>query len=145
MYKIPQDMKLSKNFSLSEFVCKDGSSEVIVDYRLIEGLQKLRDKLGRIMEITPNGGYRTKKWNEKCGGIDTSEHIEGKAGDLKVAGLSPFDVAYVADSLKVFSGIGVYPTFTHVDVGDWKGYWRQDAKGKKTFYKTLAELKAHIK
>ena len=142
MYQVPEDMKLSKNFTLREFACKDGSKEITVDYKLVQLLQKLRDALGK--PITVTSGYRTVIYNKRCGGISTSHHLTGKASDLIVAGKTPLEVARWADEVG-FKGIGVYPTFTHVDVvGSVTGkklYWRTDKSGKQTFYKSLDEMK----
>ena len=145
MYNVPENMKLSKNFSLSEFVCKDGSNEVLVDYELIDGLQDLRDYLNLPVTITPNGGYRTEKLNADVGGIDDSEHTKGKAGDVKVSGKTPLQIAQVAYKRGKFRGIGVYPTFTHLDVGAKPFYWKQDTNGKKTFFKSFSELEKAVK
>lgn len=142
MYQVPENMKLSKNFVISEFACKDGSKEILVDYELIEKLQKLRDALGKPVVVT--SGYRTVAYNKKCGGISTSHHLTGKAADIKVSGMTPLQVALAADKMG-FLGIGVYPTFTHVDVGGStagkKIYWRTDKAGKQTFYNSLAAIK----
>ncbi|MDP4267035.1 MAG: D-Ala-D-Ala carboxypeptidase family metallohydrolase [Bacteroidota bacterium] len=136
------NVQLSKNFKLSEFACKDGSDLVIVDSKLVLDLQTLRDKIGKAINIT--SAYRSPAYNKQCGGIEHSEHIKGKAADIQVAGVSPLDVAKKADALKLFNGIGVYPTFTHLDIGDYKGYWYQDSHGKKTFYKSLAALEKAV-
>jgi uncharacterized protein YcbK (DUF882 family) len=142
MYNIPESMKLSKNFTISEFACNDGSKNIIVDFELVQLLQKLRDKLGKSIEIT--SGYRTITYNQKCGGISTSNHLTGKAADIKIAGMTPLEVAYAADKIG-FMGIGVYPTFTHVDVcGSAAGkklYWKQNSAGVKTIIKSLKEAK----
>jgi zinc D-Ala-D-Ala carboxypeptidase len=138
MYNIPESMKLSKNFALSEFACNDGSKEMIVDYELIERLQKFRDALGKSITIT--SGYRSVAYNQKCGGIKTSLHLLGKAADIKISGMTPLQVAKEADKYG-FLGIGVYPTFTHVDVGGSttgkKIYWKQNSKGIKSFVDSL--------
>jgi len=138
MYNVPGKMKLSKNFVLSEFACNDGSKEITVDYELIDLLQKLRDTLNKPIRIT--SGYRTVTYNKKCGGIATSHHLTGKAADIKVSGMTPLQVAKVADKFG-FKGIGAYPTFTHVDVaGSVTGkkiYWKVDSKGNKTFVNSL--------
>jgi uncharacterized protein YcbK (DUF882 family) len=135
-------MKLSKNFVLSEFACHDGSKEIIVDYELVQLLQKMRDQLGKSIEIT--SGYRTAAYNKKCGGISTSNHLTGKAADIKIAGMTPLQVALIADKIG-FKGVGVYPTFTHVDVcGSAAGaklYWRQNTAGVKTIIKSLSQAK----
>lgn len=142
MYSVPKNTRLSKNFILSEFACKDGSKNILVDYELVEKLQKLRDQLGKPIRIT--SGYRTAAYNKKCGGISTSHHLTGKAADIKITGMTPLQVALAADKIG-FLGIGVYPTFTHVDVaGNGKGgklYWQQDKTGKKTMLKSLNEAK----
>jgi zinc D-Ala-D-Ala carboxypeptidase len=139
MFSVEENTRLSKNFILSEFACKDGSKTIIVDYRLVEQLQKLRDTLGKPVVIT--SGYRTITYNKKCGGIATSLHLKGMAADIKVSGMTPLQVAQAADKLG-FLGIGIYPTFTHVDVGGStsgkKIYWKQNSAGVKTFINKLA-------
>jgi len=138
MYNIPENMKLSRSFTISEFACNDDSKEIIVDYELVSLLQKMRDTLGKPIKIT--SGYRTAVYNKSCGGISTSHHLTGKAADIKVTGISPLDLAHVADKTG-FKGIGVYPTFTHVDVGPQKLYWKQNSAGVKTTIKSLSEAK----
>ena len=49
--------KLSANFTVAEFACKDGSDPVFVDSSLAALLQKIRDHFGRPVVIT--SGYRT--------------------------------------------------------------------------------------
>lgn len=138
IYKVSGNLKLSKNFVLSEFACKDGSEDITVDYELIDLLQKMRDALGKPVKVT--SGYRTVTYNKKCGGIATSHHLTGKAADIKVSGMTPLELAKIADKIG-FLGIGVYPTFTHVDVGGSisgkKIYWKQDTKGAKSFINSL--------
>jgi len=107
------DVKVSKNFNLYEFECNDGTHLVKVDPELVERLQKLRDKTGRPIIIT--SGYRTESYNKKVGGASGSQHLLGKAADIKIYGLSPERVADLAEEVG-FRGIGVYNTFTHVDV-----------------------------
>lgn len=138
MFSVSESMKLSKNFVMSEFACHDGSKEIVVDYELIERLQKLRDTLDK--PITVTSGYRSVVYNKRCGGIATSLHLAGKAADIKVSGMTPLQVAQAADKLG-FLGIGVYPTFTHVDVGGSvvgkKIYWKQNSAGVKSFISKL--------
>ena len=138
MYNVPENMKLSKNFKLSEFACKDGSKTLTIDYELIENLQQLRDKVGKPVTIT--SGCRSVAYNKKKGGIATSNHLIGKAADIKISSMTPLDVAKLADTLG-FLGIGVYPTFTHVDVqgstNKKKIYWKQGTDGVKHFVDSL--------
>ncbi len=138
MYNVSENMKLSKNFALNEFACKDGSKEITIDYELIEKLQQFRNVLGKPIKVT--SGYRTVTYNKKIGGIATSHHLTGKAADIKVSGIKPLELAREADKIG-FLGIGVYPTFTHVDVGGSvagkKIYWMQDKNGVKSYLTKL--------
>ena len=143
MYQVPEDLQLSKNFKLNEFACHDGSKSIMVNYRLIDGLQLLRDTTNKPISIS--SGYRTKAYNASCGGIDTSEHLTGSAADITISGMTLKQIARKAYDLGKFTGIGIYPTFVHLDVGAKPYYWSQDAKGKKTFYKSFAELDKAVK
>ena len=114
--------KITKNFSLEEFKCKDGSdipNDVIPNIiELANNLQVLRDAIGK--PITINSGYRSPKYNAKIGGVKNSQHVKGKASDLRVAGVTPKELALIIEGLieqgKIKQGgIGVYPTFTHYD------------------------------
>ena len=138
MYSVPENLRLSKNFILSEFACKDGSKEITIDYELIEKLQQFRDALGKPISVT--SGYRTVTYNKKKGGISTSHHLTGKAADIKISRMTPLAVAKAADKIG-FLGIGIYPTFTHVDVGGSvagkKIYWMQDKNGTKSYLTKL--------
>lgn len=116
------DIPVSKNFKLYEFECKDGNHEVKIDPRLLELLQKLRTKLGKPITIT--SAYRTPEYNATIpGAAANSQHVLGKAADIKVSGMSPQQVADEAERIG-FTGIGIYSTFTHVDVRDTKSKWR---------------------
>lgn len=115
------DIKVSKNFKLYEFECNDGSHHVMMDPEVIIRLQALRDTLGK--PITINSAYRTKEYNAKIGGTKDSQHILGKAVDVVCEGVSPEKVGHVA-KLCGFRGIGIYDTFTHLDVRKEHTEWR---------------------
>ncbi|SHI74741.1 Peptidase M15 [Geosporobacter subterraneus DSM 17957] len=106
-------IKISENFSLHEFECRDGSNLVKLDEELIDKLQKLRVLVGK--PIIVNSGYRTPEYNAKIGGAPKSQHMEGKAADIRVTGVTPVQVAKLAKQVG-FRGVGIYDTFTHVDV-----------------------------
>lgn len=114
------DIQISRNFKLKEFQCKDGSELVKLDEILLEKLQQLRDRTGKAVQVV--SGYRTPEYNRKIGGAPRSQHMEGKAADIKIKGMTPAEVALLAEQIG-FKGIGVYPTFTHVDVRANKSYW----------------------
>jgi len=114
-------IKISKNFSLHEFECKDGSHLVKVDEELIDKLQQLRDLIGKPIPI--HSGYRTPEYNKKVGGATKSQHLLGKAADISVNGISSEKLAELAEKVG-FNGIGIYKTFVHCDVRGYKAHWR---------------------
>ena len=81
-------MKLSNNFSLSEFTKTETglpnrpTQEAIANlkYLVQYALQPARDKFGAI-EVT--SGYRSPEVNEAVGGSATSDHVHGRAADIQ--------------------------------------------------------------
>lgn len=122
--------KLSKNFSLEEFASKDGATtpaEVIDNLReLAKNLQVLRDYVAKPIKIS--SGYRSPEHNKSVGGVANSQHVKGKAADIKIDGMTP---AQVADTIESFiqagkmkqGGIGIYPNFVHYDTRGKKARW----------------------
>lgn len=123
-YSLEKDgnKKVSTNFRVKEFACNDGSDPVFVDSELVEILQKIRNYFGKPVTIT--SAYRTPTHNKSCGGTTYSQHLYGKAADIKISGVSPEKVAQYAEKLLTNSGgIGIYNTFTHIDVRGKKSRW----------------------
>ena len=127
-------MKLTNNFNLSEFQCKCGCKmpEFVKENvkELAENLQVLRDVVGRI-DLT--NAYRCKEHNADVGGATNSQHIKGKAADIKSNTLSPSEIASITDDLMKsekfkLGGIGIYNTFTHVDIRGYKARWSKTIK-----------------
>lgn len=113
---------VSKNFKVKEFACKDGSDPVFISPELVEVLQKIRDHFNK--PVTINSAYRTASHNKREGGAVYSQHLYGTAADIKVSGVSPKEVARYAETLlNGRGGIGIYPTFTHIDVRKDKSRW----------------------
>lgn len=113
--------KLSTNFKVSEFACKDGSDTVFVAPTLVIVLQKIRDYFGKAIVIT--SGYRTETHNKSVGGATYSQHKYGMAADISVSGVDPLTVARYAQSIMAAGGVGLYQNFVHVDVRDNKARW----------------------
>ncbi len=122
-YSVKRDGKkmLTKNFSVAEFKCNDGSDSVMIDKKLAALLQEIRNHFGKPVII--NSAYRTAEYNRKSGGSSKSLHLYGKAADIKIDGVSPYAIAKYCQSLGV-KGIGLYNTFVHVDTRENKYYWR---------------------
>ena len=114
--------KLSTNFRVKEFACTDGSDPIFIDSELVNVLQKIRTHFGKSVTIT--SAYRTPTKNKACGGSTYSQHLYGRAADVKISGVSPKKVAAYAETLlKNKGGIGTYSTFTHIDVRETKSRW----------------------
>ncbi len=115
--------KLSTNFRVKEFACTDGSDPIFIDTELVAVLQKIRAHFGKSVTIT--SAYRTPTKNKACGGTTYSQHLYGKAADIKIKGVTPKKVAAYAETLLPKSGgIGIYSTFTHIDVRANKSRWK---------------------
>ena len=115
--------KLSANFRVREFACTDGSDPIFIDSDLVNLLQKIRTHFGASVTIT--SAYRTPGRNKAVGGEIYSQHLYGKAADIKVKGVTPKKVAEYAEKLLPEKGdIGTYSTFTHVDVRSAKSRWK---------------------
>ena len=113
---------LSKNFKVSEFKCNDGSDTVLISDKLVDLLQNIRDHFGAA--VTINSAYRTESYNKKIGGATKSQHVNGTAADIVVKGATPLEVAqYVEHIMPDSGGIGVYQSFTHVDVRTSRSRW----------------------
>ena len=113
---------LSKNFKVSEFKCNDGSDTVLISDKLVGLLQNIRDHFGAA--VTINSAYRTESYNKKIGGATKSQHVNGTAADIVVKGATPLEVAqYVEHIMPDSGGIGVYQSFTHVDVRANRSRW----------------------
>lgn len=115
--------KLSTNFTVKEFACTDGTDPIFIDTELVTVLQKIRAHFGKSVTIT--SAYRTPGKNKAVGGTTYSQHLYGKAADIKVKGIAPKTVAAYAEKLLPKSGgIGIYSTFTHIDVRTTKARWK---------------------
>lgn len=114
--------KIAANFKVKEFACKDGSDPIFIDEELVEITQKIRNNFGKAVKI--NSGFRTASYNKKVGGATYSQHLYGKAVDIRVTGVKPKEVAAYAETLLVNrGGIGIYSNFTHIDVRKEKARW----------------------
>ena len=135
-------MKLTKNFSLKEFlisrfysnkqqkqVLKDfyKDSNLLINLKeLASNLQVLRDYLNT--SITINIAYRPKWYELFKNRSGKSQHCLCKAADLKVKGYTPLEVYEAIEHLISIGkmkqgGLGKYNTFTHYDIRGVKARW----------------------
>ena len=126
-------MQITAHFNLSEFKCKDGTDVpddlVGNTMALALSLEQLRAEVSA--PITIISGYRTQAYNRTCGGATSSQHLLSKAGDIRVLGFTPTDVAAILEELIANGdipqgGIGVYElqNFVHYDVRGKRARWK---------------------
>lgn len=116
--------QITPHFKVREFVCTDGSDPVFISTALVEILENIRQHFGAAVTVT--SGYRTVSYNKTVSGSSSaSQHCNGLAADIKVAGVAPAAVAdYAEQLLGDHGGVGRYGTFTHVDVRANKSRWK---------------------
>ena len=105
-------VEASEHFKDREFACKC-CGKVLVDQKLIDKLEELRGYMDLPIIIT--SGYRCSKHNKEVGGVKNSQHIRGKAVDIKVKGMSVRELEEVCKWAE-FSFIKRYKSWVHVDV-----------------------------
>lgn len=124
-YRTDANTSVSPHFKVKEFHSrKDPCDNVIIDPRLIDLLENIRRLTGKPVHI--NSGYRSRAYNRTIKNASPkSQHCKGKAADIRIEGISPEKVAQYAESfLGASGGIGIYHTFTHVDVRNGKSRWK---------------------
>lgn len=130
--------KIAKNFQYKEFDCHGQGccSTTIIDEKLVEYVQQIRDHFGKPVTIT--SPYRCEVHNRRVGGATKSYHMRGQAADIVVQGVSSREVAKYAESIGIL-GIGLYETskdgyFTHIDTRTTKSFWYgQSGQPRTTF------------
>jgi len=119
--------RVTENFTTDEFACKDGTPypRAWIDTRLLplcaEVLQPVRNRVGASIPVL--SGFRTDAYNRKIGGARLSQHVQGRAADLRppkgwtAARLHALILEMYNDGeLPRLGGLGLYPGFVHVDV-----------------------------
>ena len=107
---MPETIRVSKNFALSEMVKSATAERLNVDnspsdihlvnltHLAIHILQPVRDQFG---VITINSGYRSPSLNAKVGGSKTRQHCNGQAADFESFSTPNPDLAkWIANNLE---------------------------------------------
>lgn len=119
------ETKLSKNFVSTQFDCqckRPSCDFTLVEIKLLENLDLLVDEMPSFV-IT--SAFRCWLHNKETGGLPNSYHLKGLAVDIRCKSLSPQDVKVAAERVAGFrgGGIGLYSTFTHLDVRGYMARW----------------------
>jgi uncharacterized protein YcbK (DUF882 family) len=119
----------SPHLSWAELACKDSTpyprewraSRALV---LADMFEAVRARVGRPLVIL--SAYRTLEHNRRVGGARYSQHVEGRALDLRPP--RGWTVARLVEAVREVPqvrGIGIYPSFLHIDCrpSPWRVTW----------------------
>lgn len=114
--------KQIKYFQPDEFDSKDqpGSGFKMMQPDFLVKLDAVRDEAGIPFIIT--SGYRSGYWNEKVGGVKSSEHMIGYAADINFT--TPKEAMIIINAAKKigFVRIGLYWDDRDADPKKWKSF-----------------------
>jgi uncharacterized protein YcbK (DUF882 family) len=108
------------NFTRDEFACGCGCGFDDVDPLIVTTLQRLRDEVQR--PVVVNSGCRCKAHNAAVNGGKSSQHLKGKAADIKIEGMTSIQIIDVIRRLYLDGEIYVGYVYAingasvHVDV-----------------------------
>lgn len=128
VYSLKEDgnKKVSDNFKVKEFRCKDGSDPVFIGDELVDVLQDVRNHFKKAVNVEDHSAYRTVQHNnsKKVGGSPTSRHMYGIAADFHVVGVAHKTVYdYLNKKYPNKYGIGLYSWGIHFDSRPTKSRW----------------------
>lgn len=108
-------MRLSEHFNRAEFRCKCGECGFdTVDAELLAVLEAVRRAFRAPVIIT--SGCRCAVHNARVGGGKSSQHLYGRAADIKVTGATPEQVVrFLAERYPDRLGVGQYASWVHID------------------------------
>jgi uncharacterized protein YcbK (DUF882 family) len=141
---------LSANFTVGELTRSGGVyfDKARIDPNLVRCLQKLRDHIGKPVQITSSYrpyGYNDKLYKEKYKKDPTqSRHSSGQAVDIRIAGMTGMEIAKTAiDVCGTTLGVGIANTFAHIDVRPTWGRWTYFGEGTEENRRAIAEIDAY--
>lgn len=119
--KFPMAQWRWPNFSPEEIACK-GTGKLKVDFASMDMLQGFREQVGKPFLL--NSAYRSVEHNKNVGGAKSSQHLKGKAFDIRMTNHDPNGFKKAAQAFG-WGGIGTYPQskFIHLDTGGAGRRW----------------------
>ena len=122
-------LMVTKHFTAAEFDQRKWSGGPSVPYPaawipdrlkpLCESLEVIRAHFGKPIHV--NSGFRSEVFNRAIGGARASQHVQGRACDIHIAGVSAAAIHEAvlglskAGKLPLIRGLGKYSTFVHLD------------------------------
>lgn len=106
----------SEHFSNAEMACRCGCGANECVPELLAALEAFRTAVGA--PVIVNSGYRCPAHNAAVGGAKASQHVLGRAADVRVKGRTPAELEAVARTVPAIKGIGRddHKGFVHLDV-----------------------------
>ncbi len=132
------DVRLSRNFLLSEFIKSKTATlygfkkQFVISDNIISNikdlvtnvLQPLRDDVG---VININSGYRCKELNNRVGGVPSSQHLTGMAADIVCNDIRTAACFIIQ---RDYDQLIIYKNFLHVS-------YNQGFNRRETIFKTM--------
>jgi uncharacterized protein YcbK (DUF882 family) len=126
--EVPYDEQLTTHFRMSQF-----TKGAIPTYEQAQNIRELAQNLQELYEeinlpIIINSGLRSPEQNQAAGGATGSQHLFGRAADIRVNGRSPQWVAGVIERLikegkMKQGGLSPYNNHTHYDTRGTRARW----------------------
>lgn len=112
------DVKTSEwrwpSFSIKEIACK-GDGLILIHSPSLDKLQLFRDMVN--CPVILNSAFRSKEYNKQIGGAPKSQHLLGRAFDVRITEKLTREKIHLNAKLAGFTGFGDYDTFVHIDTG----------------------------
>jgi len=107
-------MQITKNFTAEEIECPCCHG-MVFEQTMIDRAQILRTLMN--IPFYVNSGYRCRFHNEAIGGSKDSQHLTGRALDIKSIGWTGRQKwQFVHEAMKLGMSVGIYKDFFHVDL-----------------------------
>ena len=132
--KEDRDFRLSDHFTVGGLWLNNELDHIMVDGALVELLEQFARRFGSTPRfLSKNALYRTPKSNESAGGAEESQHVQGRAADFTIDGVTPLELARYAEVLGA-GGIGMYSSGAHIhaDVRAGEARWWLRTSGSNT-------------
>lgn len=114
--------KVYTYFDSSRIACRCGCDFMIINDELFTILKDVREHFNKPLIL--NCVCRCPIHNKNEGGVDRSQHLTGKAADIRMPGVSPQEIFdYIDSKYGHRVGLSAYNSFVHVDVRGYKARW----------------------